>query len=147
MSNFERAQQYPAMPEPDMEELIGSFDIDAAFQEAVTGIANDDELALDEKVRRMEVIVREGTSDVYRDFVNFRQIAAQMEMMCNHDHAFRQSMETSDTLTSFMSGHKYGDGHERGEASQYGKDYDEYETDPITGKRRKKKKRWSWFGA
>lgn len=122
------------------------FDINAAFQEAMYGVATDTELALEEKVRRMEVIVSEGTSEVYRDFVDFRSMAAQMEMMCNHDHALNQSMQGSDTLSGFMDSHKEDDGHNHGSNlhdKHSKKDDDEYEIDPKTGKKRKKR---SWFG-
>lgn len=122
---------------------MGGFDINAAFQGAISDVATDDELALDEKVRRMEVIVSEGTSEVYRDFVDFRQMAAVMEMMCNHDHTLNQLMQGNNTLFGFMDSHKADDGHNHGD-SLHGKDDDddddEYDTDLRTGKRRKKRR-------
>lgn len=137
--------------EPDFgfENMAGEFDINAAFQEAIQGVATDKELALEEKVRRMETIVTTGSSEVYRDFVDFRSMAAQMEMMCNHDHALNQSMQGSDTLSSFMDSHNSDDGHNHADGSHdkhSHKDNDEYETDPKTGKKTKKKKRRGWFG-
>jgi hypothetical protein len=75
-------------------------------------------------------------------------MAVQMEMMCNHDHAFNQSMQGNDTLNSFMNSHRADDGHNHG-ISLHSKhnhtDDDEYETDPKTGKKAKKKKRYAWF--
>ena len=44
------------------------FDINAAFQDAMQEVATSTELALEEKVRRMEVIVTEGSSEVYQVF-------------------------------------------------------------------------------
>lgn len=148
MNALEQAPQFEDMPDFGMEFEMADFDINAAFQEAIVGVASDQEIALDEKVRRMEVIVSEGTSEVYRDFVDFRQMAAQMEMMCNHDHALNQSMQGSETLSGFMDSHKADDGHNHGNESHSKhnhKDDDEYEIDPKTGKKTKKKKRSGWL--
>jgi hypothetical protein len=150
VNTLEQAPRFEEMPDFGMEAfgMSEDFDLNAAFQEAIQGVANDIELALEDKVRRMEVIVSEGTSEVYRDFVDFRQMAAQMEMMCNHDHAFSQSVHANDTLSSFMDSHKAVDGHDHGDSlhSKHNhKDDDEYETDPKTGKKTKKKKRFGWF--
>lgn len=149
MNTLEQAPRFEEMPDFGMGLDMGEFDINAAFQEAIQGVASDTELALEEKVRRMEVIVSEGTSEVYRDFVDFRQMAAQMEMMCNHDHALNQSMQGSETLSGFMDSHKADDGHNHGDTlhgKHNHKDDDEYEIDPKTGKKSKKKKRRGWFG-
>ena len=139
-------QLKPRADEPDfgMDFMFEDFDINAAFQEAVAGVASDEELQLEEKVRRMEVIVSEGTSEIYREFVDFRQMAAQMEMLCTHDHAFSQLAQGSDTLSGFMDSHGPEDGH--GHQEQDHKHEEEYEIDPKTGKKTKKKKRRSWFG-
>lgn len=151
MNALEQAPRFEEMPDFGMEAfgMSEDFDINAAFQEAIAGVASDTELALEEKVRRMEVIVSEGTSEVYRDFVDFRSMAAQMEMMCNHDHALNQSMQGNDTLSGFMDSHKADDGHNHGDSlhgkHNHKKDDDEYEIDPKTGKKTKKKKRSGWF--
>ena len=151
MNTLEQAPRFEEMPDLDMEAfgMTQDFDINAAFQEAIQGLASDTELDLEEKVRRMEVIVSEGTSEVYRDFVDFRQMAAQMEMMCNHDHAFNQSMQGNDTLSAFMDSHKDDDGHNHGDSSEYKykhkKGNNEYAVDPKTGKKTKKKKKLSWL--
>ena len=148
MNTAEQAPLFEEMPDFGLEAfgMTEDFDINAAFQDAIQGVVSDTELTLEEKVRRMEVIVSEGTSDAYRDFIDFRQMAAQMEMMCNHDHALNQSMLGSDTISGFMDSHK-NDGHDHGD-SLHGKhnhkDDDEYEVDPKTGKKTKKKRR-SWF--
>jgi hypothetical protein len=147
MNSLEQAPAYEEMPDFGMDFEPGSdFDINAAFQETLHGVATDNELAVEEKVRRMEVIVSEGTSEVYRDFVDFRQMAAQMEVMCMHDHSLNQATQGSETLSGFMDSHNSEDGHSHSDSSQdkHGKRDDEYETDPKTGK--KKKKKQGWFG-
>jgi len=98
-------------PMAEMDFGMEGFDINEMFQEALNGIATDEELALDEKVLRMEVIVSEGTSEVYREFVDFRQLASQMEMMCTHDHSLGQSIQGSDALGNFMGAFAEDDDH------------------------------------
>lgn len=143
MSKFEQPPRSEEMSDFDMELDMGEFDINAAFQEAIAGVASDTELALDEKVRRMEVIVSEGKSEVYRDFVDFRQMAAQMEMMCNHNHAFSQSIQGNETLSGFMDLYQFDDEHDHDDDDEDNEDDDEYVIDPKTGK--KTKKRYNWF--
>lgn len=140
MKAIEQSQRLEDMPDFGMAALGMSqaFDINAAFQEAIQGVASDTELALEEKVRRMEVIVSEGTSETYRHFVGFLQMAAQMEIMCNHDHAFSESMQNSPTLSGFMDSHKVDVGHNH-------KDNGDTDIDPKTGKKTKAKKRYGWF--
>lgn len=151
MNTLEQAPRFEKTPDFGMELDMGEFDINAAFQEAITGVASDAELALEEKVRRMEVIVSEGTSEVYRNFVDFRQMAAQMQMMCTHDHALNKSMTGSDVLSSFMDSN-LDDGHGHGDSlhskHNHNKDDDDDEIDPKTGKKKKKKsyKGWLFFG-
>ena len=152
MNVLEQAPQSDKTPDFGMEAfgMSEDFDINAAFQEAIQGVVSDTELALEEKVRRMEIIVSEGTSEVYQGFINFRQIAAQMEMMCNDDHALNQFMQGNDTLSNFMDSHKADDGYGHGDNSQNEDNHkienDEYEIDSKTGKKTKKKKRRGWFG-
>lgn len=122
-------------------EMDGEFDIDAAFQEAIHGVASDKELEIEVKVQRMEHIVSTGTSELYRDFVDFRQMAAQMEVACMHDHSLNQAVGKSDTLTSFMYGNQSEDGHDHADDSR---EDDDEEIDPKTGKKKKKKR--GWFG-
>ena len=151
MNTLEQAPRYEEMPDFGMEAfgMSEDFDINAAFQEAIAGVASDTELALEEKVRRMEVIVNEGTSEMYRDFVDFRQMAAQMEIMCSHDHTFSQSMRGNETLSGFVDSHKADDGHNHADSlhrkHNHKEDNDEYEIDPKTGKKTKKMKRSGWF--
>lgn len=137
---------HPEEPDFGMQLETGAdFDLNAAFLEAMHGVASDAELALDEKVRRMEVIVSEGTSEVYRDFVNLGQLAAQMRMMCTHNHDLHQSLQTNESLSTFMDNnweHDSDIAHKiTGAASE-----DEFEIDPKTGKKTKKKKKRGWFG-
>ena len=118
--------------------LGSGFDINAAFQEAVHGVAIDTELLMEEKVRRMALIVSESSSETYRNFVDFRAIAAQMEMYCNHDHAFGEAAKSNETLSGFASGMANEDDHDH----HHGEDDDE--DDPKKAK--KKKKSRGWFG-
>ena len=88
---------------PSFEDLdFGNVDINAAFQEAMFGVASDEELELNEKVRRMEVIVSESNSELYRDFVDFRSLAAQIEFFCNHDHELNEASQSNENLKSFL---------------------------------------------
>ena len=151
MNILEQASRFEEMPDFGMEAFGVSedFDINAAFQEAIQGIASDSELALEEKVRSMGTIISEGTNEVYRDFVDFRAMAARLEMMCNHDHALNLSIQGNETLSGFRDSHKDDSGHSHSESSHSNKDHkddDEYEVDPITGKKTKKKKRRGRFG-
>jgi hypothetical protein len=124
------------------------FDIHAAFQDAMDGVVTDTELALEEKVRRMEVIVTESNSEVYRDFVDFRSIASQMEMFCSHDHLLREATQSNETLSGFMDSHKADDGHNHSDQnhdkSNQKVDDDADDIDPRTGKK-KKKRSYGWF--
>lgn len=124
---------------------LEGFNIDAAFQGAMSDIASDAKLALDEKVRRMETVIAQGASDVYRDFVDFRQLAAQVEFFCAHDHALNQAVGSSELIGAFTSDH--GDDSHQHDKGKHHHDDDEYEIDPKTGKRiRKKKKKIGMFG-
>lgn len=114
------------------------FDINAAFQEAMLDVITREETELEEKIRLMETIVTEGTSDVYRDFVDFRMMAAQMEMMCNHVHGLEESMRGSDVLNGFMQSNSEHD-------DDHGHDHDHEDDDDIDPKTGKKKKRRRWF--
>ncbi|MGC1176437.1 MAG: hypothetical protein WA843_00025 [Candidatus Saccharimonadales bacterium] len=141
-----QAEQIPdfGMETFDIGAMGADFDINVAFQEAMFGVATDKELVLEEKVRRMEVIIGESNSEVYRDFVDFRSMAAQMEMFCNHDHALNQATQGSETLNSFMSSHNDGDVHNHGESHGKHNKKDDDEIDRKTGKKKKKKR--GWFG-
>ena len=135
-------------PEASVEEnaIFGmelDFDLNAAFQGAISGVASDAELALDEKVRRMEVIINEGNSDTYRDFVDFRQIASQMQMICSHDHALGQMMNANDSLSSILGKHDDNDGHNH---SSHSHDEDDDDDDDSDKKKKSKSlKKRGWF--
>ncbi len=151
MSTLEQAPRFEEMSDFGMEAfgMSDNFDINAAFQEAIQGVASDTELALEEKVRRMEVIVSEGTSEMYRSFVDFRQMAAIMRHICTAEEMLGQSIQGNETLSGFMDSHKADDGHNHGDSSHgkhnHKEDDDEYETDPKTGKKTKKNKRSGWL--
>lgn len=117
---------------------MDGFDINSAFQEAVSNVLSDKDIKLDEKIRRMETIVIEGTSDIYREFIDFRQIVSQIEMICNHDHVLESSMRDNETVSDFMHNHADEASHDH---------EDEYEIDHKTGKKtkKKKKKKRSWL--
>lgn len=127
-------------PVPEMDFGMEGFDINEMFHEALSGVATDEELALDEKVLRMEVIVSEGTSEVYRDFVDFRQLASQMEMICTHDHALGQSIQDSDTLGGFMGAFADDDGH--GHAHEHDEDGATKSTKKKTKKKKPQSRSW-----
>lgn len=123
-------------PEMTMDFGMAEFDLNAAFQGAMVDVVTDEELQLDEKIRRMETIITEGTSEIYREFVDFRAMASQMQMMCNHDHALNNAMQGNEKLNGFMSEHSADDGH----GHTHDKKTDDDEIDPITGKKKKKKR-------
>lgn len=123
-------------------EMEGDFDIHAAFQEAITDIATNDEIELEEKIRRMEVVISEGSSEVYRDFIDFRMIAAQVEMFCMHAHGLDQSIRSSETLSSLIDAHKNHDDHDHHDSHKdRSLDEEDEEIDPKTGKKKKR----GWF--
>ena len=139
---FEKQPKIP-VEENAMFGMELEFDLNAAFQGAISGVASDAELALDEKVRRMEVIINEGNSDTYRDFVDFRQIASQMQMICSHDHALGQMMNANDSLSSILGKHDDNDGHNH---SSHSHDEDEDDDDDSDKKKKSKSsKRRGWL--
>ena len=139
---FEKQPKIP-VEENAMVGMELEFDLNAAFQGAISGVASDAELALDEKVRRMEVIINEGNSDTYRDFVDFRQIASQMQMICSHDHALGQMMNANDSLSSILGKHDDNDGHNH---SSHSHDEDEDDDDDSDKKKKSKSsKRRGWL--
>lgn len=127
------------------------FDFNAAFQEALYGVMSDKELALEEKVKRMEFIVTEGTSLIYREFIDFRAMAAQIQMMCNHDHAMKDFLSNSDVLTgllsdsqdnSFNKDHNHDHDHKKLNTEEIDEEDDEDEDGML---KTKKKKRTNWL--
>ena len=138
---FEKQPKIP-VEENAMFGMELEFDLNAAFQGAISGVASDAELALDEKVRRMEVIINEGNSDTYRDFVDFRQIASQMQMICSHDHALGQMMNANDSLSSILGKHDDNDGHNH---TSHSHDEDDDDDDNNKKKKSKSSKRRGWF--
>lgn len=143
MRSPERAS-FATNPMAEMDFGMEGFDINEMFQEALSGVATDEELALDEKVLRMEMIVSEGTSEVYREFVDFRQLASQMEMMCAHDHALGQSIQGSDTLGSFMGAFAQDDSHDHspGHTHKNGNEESAKSTKKKTKKKKPQSRSW-----
>ena len=73
-------------------------------------------------------------------------MASRMHQLCGEDHMLGQAFQSNETFSDFMSGHGKDDGHNHNDNSHSKhKDDDEYEVDPKTGKKTKKKKRYSWF--
>ena len=139
---FEKQPKVP-VEENAMFGMELDFDLNAAFQGAISGVASDADLALDEKIRRMESIINEGTSETYRDFVDFRQIASQMQMICSHDHALGQMMKSNDSLSSILGKHDDNDGHNH---SSHSHDEDDDEDDDSDKKKKSKSlKKRGWF--
>ena len=139
---FEKQPKVP-VEENAMFGMELDFDLNAAFQGAISGIASDEELALDEKIRRMESIINEGNSETYRDFVDFRQIASQMQMICSHDHALGQMMNANDSLSSILGKHDDNDGHNHTSHSHDEDDDDDDDSDKK--KKSKSLKKRGWF--
>lgn len=83
-------------------ELLDGMDINQAFHEAAHGVITDQEIALNEKVARVENILEEASSDFYREFVDLRSMAAQIEMFCNQDHGLENALSASETVSNFM---------------------------------------------
>lgn len=119
------------------------FDIASAFKGAVDDIAKNKQLELDEQVRRIENMLMEGSSDQYRDFVDFRTLASQIRMACNHNHALMQMMQGSERISDFMGNHgvDVGHGHNDGHFSKLGQGNSGEFVDPITRKKAKRKQR------
>lgn len=123
---------------------LDDFDINAAFQDALTGVATAEDLANDEKVVCMEVLIAEGTSEAYRDFVDMRAMAAQIEMICNHDHALNEAMGGSESLMGFRDEHTAEDGHTHSHEHKPNEDDDDDDEEDKNGKKKKgrRKRRW-----
>lgn len=129
------------------------FDFNAAFQEALYGVMSDKELALEEKVKRMEFIVTEGTSHIYKEFIDFRAMAAQIQMVCNHDHAMKDFLSNSDVLSGLVNGgneksfdkdHKHDHDHDSKKIDT--DDIDEEDDDDEDDESKtKKKKKTNWL--
>ena len=131
------------MIRPEFEPLMfdfgmEGFDVNSAFQQAMSGVITDEELELNDKVSIMEKMITEGSSEAYRNFVDFRSLAGQMEMMCNHDHMFGEAARSNGLLSKFMDSHSDDDGHNHDKKQTSSED--EYDIDPKTGKKKKKKR-------
>ncbi len=146
----QHGSQFEEVPDFGIDLGMGEFNINAAFQEAITGVVSDTELILEEKIRRMEAIVSEGTSEIYRDFVDFRQMAAQIKMICSHDHLLYQSVQGNYSLSGFIesyeidSKHHHSDGPYHKHEHQDDDDSTEDEDDSKISKK-KKRKYQGWF--
>lgn len=93
-------------------DALDGFDINAAFQGALYDIASDAELELTEKVRRMETVIQQGISAVYRDFIDFRAMATQIELACSHDHMLPETALGGTMIDGFLNIYASNDGHE-----------------------------------
>lgn len=127
------------------------FDINAAFQDATEGILTDEVLSLEEKIDKVASLITNASSETYQSFVDFRNIAAQIEMFCNHDHQFNESVAQDTTVSSFLSSfkdHGHDHGNETADHSAHGKKEREKTKESKKKKKKKEaqKKRKSWFG-
>lgn len=70
-------------------------------------------------------------------------IASRMHQLCGEDHGLNQAAQRSEVFSSLMETH----GSDDGNAPQKGdlKKDDEYEIDPKTGKKKKRRSRIVWF--
>jgi len=134
--NGERLSPVSAEQDISLFEIEG-FDINAAFQMALSEVAASEELELTEKVQRMEMIVNEGNSDSYRNFVDFQTMAAQIEMFCSHDHMLNEAMQTSDFMNDFRGSQKHGEGDDHHDHKD-----DDNEDDDLKSTKKKKKRNW-----
>ncbi len=134
-------------PEFDPFALDISFDINAAFQEAAASVLSDEAIALEERVSRVQTILSEAKSEVYEAFVDFRMLAAQVEMFCNHDHAFRESFsQNSIEDASFYRFDSHKD-HRHDHVVESRKTQKRKEKEESKKKKDSKKKKCkSWFG-
>lgn len=135
-----------ALSDPFALEL--DFDINAAFQEVTTGILSDKMLTLEEKVGRVETLIAEASSETYQAFVDFRAMASQIEMFCNHDHALNESLTQNSTVSGFMDSHKdYDHNHDSVDnTSEESETKNSKEKSKKKKKKDRQKKRRSWFG-
>lgn len=83
---------------------LDDFDFNAAFQESVTNVVTNEELLLEEKIKRIDVIMAEAKSSLYQEFVDFNALAAtaaaQMEHLCGGDDE-HQAAKQSDAASQF----------------------------------------------
>lgn len=123
-----------------------SFDINTAFQEAAASVLSDEAIALEERVSRIQTILTEAKSDTYEAFVDFRMLAAQVEMFCSHDHAFRESFSQNSPESTSLYRHDPHEDHHHSHKLDHTKAKHEEDKGESKKKKDKKKKRKSWFG-
>jgi hypothetical protein len=125
----------------EVEFEFAGFDADEAFQGALLDVMSDEALALNEKVRRTEFILEEASSPAYRDFVDFRSMAAQIEDCSQHNHSLNQALRANESVSSFMDAHDHRDestSHNHSSSNKSENNKDE--------KNKKKKKKFrGWF--
>lgn len=115
---------------------IGDFDFNAAFNDAIAGVITDEELELAAKITHIELIISQGTSPEYKEFLDFRFMAQSLALQCAHDHALQYALEQNESISSFMREHN-SDGHDH-DHHEHGSD-EELDTDKS-----KKKKKIVW---
>ncbi|MGH7234045.1 MAG: hypothetical protein ACREF7_01195 [Candidatus Saccharimonadales bacterium] len=123
-------------------EKIG-WDYQGAFEGAVEDIA----LAAETKAedgnvlsRRLENLFNNAQSS--SEFVHMQQLAARLGDICCNNPAMSEMVNNSSYLQESLYGHSDNDGHNHGDKLSNKRDDDD-ETDPKTGK--KKKKTYSWL--
>lgn len=138
MNSLEQAPSFEQYEPPiNMFDLEGVFDIAAAYAGAISDVATNEELKLNEKIQRIEAIALDASSQFHQDFMTFRSvagvIAAEVAMQCTHNHSLQQEVQDNDLLSDFMGEHKPKDGHNHAKDED-----DDDEIDPKTGKKKKR---------
>lgn len=139
--------------EPSFDSFAFTFDIDAAFQEATTGILNDEVMHLEEKIQRVESLLMDASSEAYQSFVDFRSLASQIEMFCSHDHLFNEIASQNPTISGFIDSSRDHHDHTHNHSSSKN-EHDSKSKSKISKKKKKPKKQAknnvkrqrSWFG-
>lgn len=125
-------------------EMIDRIDINQAFHEAAHGVMTDKEMALNEKVARIEHIIQEADSDFYREFVDLRSMAAQIEMMCEHDHSLQAALHKSEAATSFIDQHTENSRQDHNDRKRHNKLYKQRKEKDKKKQNKKLKKLTGW---
>lgn len=118
------------------------FDPTAAFAELEQRYTDGDvehDYTADNFVRDTEALMMDAA--FVERFEEAQAIAARMHELCGEDHMLNQAFQEVSESRGLFNSHEIHDGHNHQQSD------DEYEIDPKTGKKVKKKKRRNWFKA
>lgn len=110
-----------AAPTASLESIFGNmegFDVQAAFTEAIDGVASDEALALEEKVARVSNIIQQADSEEFKEFVDMCELAAQIEFICDHDHSLGDLFAEDETVGSLLETFREDTAGDRSPSSQ-----------------------------